>query len=228
MGTSFTDPSNLGSVDSGDPCDFSSVAYDPVACANASGGTPGDTGLSVDTGDPCDPQSYAYDPAACAGSGTSGYDGGVSAGVISWCDQNPGMCDANGPTALGVSSFCAQFPNQCNENSDGTISYSGPVATVTPNGSIPGNPGTSFKGPGIPSIGGGGSGLGGLLSGLFNGINNIFSTCPAGYFKNSNGQCVKSGTATVPHSAGLFGGVNVGTLLVVGVVLLVLVKARKG
>jgi hypothetical protein len=231
MSTSFTDPASLGTVDSGDPCDFSSVAYDPIACANKGGGIP------VDTGDACDPNSVAYDPVVCA-NGTptglpnpTGYDVTVDPAGVAWCQANPGMCDNAGPTALGLSKFCSDNPSECVTNPDGSQYYSPSMqAGPTSGGGTPGSGGNKYPGTGIkvPSVGSPGSG--GILGGIstfFNSLGKLFTTCPAGYVKNAAGSCVKTGTAQVPASAGLLGGLNIGTVLLIGVVLVVLVK-RKG
>jgi hypothetical protein len=60
-----------GYIDTNDPCDPNSQAYDPSQC-----GTPTPTTPQYDSGDPCDPTSVAYDPSACTSvdySSTTGY-----------------------------------------------------------------------------------------------------------------------------------------------------------
>ena len=85
-------------VDSGDPCDPTSVSYDVQLCnvmlgtdsqnicdpasyfydASQCTGTDTASAYPIDTGDPCDPTSFAYDPTVCSGvpGGTMNYDGG--------------------------------------------------------------------------------------------------------------------------------------------------------
>ncbi len=57
-------PGCPGYVDSLDPCDVTSTAYDAFTCACSQNSTPGCPGF-VDSEDPCDPNSTAYDPATC-------------------------------------------------------------------------------------------------------------------------------------------------------------------
>ncbi len=57
-------PGCPGYVDSEDPCDLSSTAYDAFTCACSQSPFPGCPGY-VDTEDPCDMNSTAYDAATC-------------------------------------------------------------------------------------------------------------------------------------------------------------------
>ena len=58
----------ISPVDSMDPCDINSSAYDPTTCANQYG-----SAVPVDSGDPCYINSVAYDPNICASQyGSSG------------------------------------------------------------------------------------------------------------------------------------------------------------
>jgi hypothetical protein len=237
MSTSFTDPSGLGSLDSGDPCDITSLAYDPTACAASGGattgvGTPvGTTGPSL-PGDPCDPTQSSYDPVICASQTSPGgvlngsYAPGVDVTTISWCEANPGACDTNGPTGIFISQFCQENPAECNINSDGTETVIGSGETSPSTGAggtgVPGSGGT------LPKVGVNTGGSGGIIGGLgniLNSLGSIFSTCPAGYIKLSNGNCVKAGTVP-PQNASIL-GFNSGSLLMVAVLIGALVILKK-
>lgn len=109
-------PGCPGYVDSLDPCDPTSTAYDYATCANmeAGGGNPCDPtggaydpylcsqggynppGGPVDSGDPCDPASVQYNPQVC-----SELQGAAGGGGGDPCDPNNPYYDPNA---------CAQFP----------------------------------------------------------------------------------------------------------------------
>lgn len=230
LGNCYDDGTGTGSlgVDSGNPCDTSSVAYDPVACANLQGGYGPQGGTSGDSGDPCDPTSVAYDPAACAGVPGTGYLADVPADVVAWCETNAGACDAAGPTAPYFSQFCQDVPAYCGQFTDGT------VGVVTTSGGLR-RPGTGGAGSILPGSGAlvpGGTGAGGnFLSQLGSFFNGLFMTCPVGYIKTANGQCVRSGTTpTGVQGAGLLqgqiGGVSIGTIAIIVIVLIVLSRKK--
>lgn len=203
-------PATGGSTtDSGDPCDPSSIAYDPVACANVTGSFT--------------PQGGTSDP------GIGYFDPSVIPDEVSWCQANPGSCDANGVTAAYVDQYCADNPANCDTLPDGTVGTTTASGSVRPTGG-------GIKIPNIPTstTGGGGSFLGGLTSFL----NGLFQTCPAGYISvtGSNGQkqCVHSSTlpASGAATAGLFGngmigGVSIGTIALIALVLF-LIARKKG
>lgn len=192
--------------DSGNPCDPTSVAYDPVACANTGVGYTGQGGDTT-------PGIGFFDPS-------------VSATAVSWCQANPGACDQYGPTAASQSQFCQDNPTDCGTLPDGT------VGTVNANGTIH-PPGGGFSVPGIsPAPSGGG---GGFFSGLSSFLSGLFQTCPAGYVavQTANGrQCVRAGTvpagtAGLGLNNGMIGGVSIGTIAII-VLVLFLIARKKG
>lgn len=190
-------------ADSGDPCDPTSVAYDPVACANASGGFSSQGGLDT---------PWANNPS-------------LETDEINFCNNNPGMCDGNGVTATYVDQYCQQYPQNCDTLPDGT------VGTTTASGSVkPAGGGPTFKVPNTGTTSGGASG--GFLGGLSSFLNNLFGTCPPGFVKAANGQCVSGSTIgrtgnVAGFGNGMIGGVSIGTILLI-VLVLFLISRKKG
>jgi hypothetical protein len=93
-------------LDSGNPCDPSSTAYDPNTC---NGGT-----TSTDSGDPCDPSSTAYDPNTCSG-GTTSTDSGDPCDPSSTA-YDPNTCNG-GTTSTTSTTSTAYDPATCNGSS---------------------------------------------------------------------------------------------------------------
>lgn len=196
-------------VDSGNPCDPSSVAYDPTACANA---TPG---------------GYGGVPGADVTPGIGYFEPSVPADQVTWCQANPGSCDQYGPTAAYVGQYCQDNPTNCGTMPDGT------VGTIGTNGTIraPGG-GTTAPGVAVTPPAGGSSGF---LSGLSNFLGGLFQTCPTGYIpvQTANGQrqCVRSGTIPAGASAvgfgnGMIGGVSIGTIAIILLVLFLIARKK--
>lgn len=208
LGNCYDDPTldsgGTGSIDSGDPCDPTSVAYDPVACANVQGGFEpqgGDTTPGIGTFDP------SVDPTS-----------------VAWCQANPGSCDFYGPDAYHIDQFCADNPDYCGTLSDGTVGVRTSTGSLRP-------PGGGISVPaGAPGATGGGSGF---LAGLTSFLNGLFSTCPPGFIKAANGQCISSASVSNPRAIqaglgqGMIGGVSVGTLAIIAVVIVILAMRKR-
>jgi len=201
-----TDAPNLGTqpTDSGDPCDPNSVSYDPVACANASGGYGGLGGVATPW---TNNDTLLQDE-------------------IDYCNNNPGECDQNGVTAAYVNNYCNQFPANCDSMPDGT------VGTTTASGSLkPVGGGPTVKVPGVSTAGAGTGG--GVLAGINSFLSNLFKTCPAGFVKTANGQCVsassvgRGGVGLAGVGNGMIGGVSIGTIAII-VIVLILIARKKG
>ena len=193
-------------VDSGNPCDSTSVAYDPVACANQQGGF--------------GPQGGDTTP------GVGFFEPSVPADQVSWCQANPGACDQYGPTAAYVDQYCRDNPTNCGTLPDGTM------GTTTTTGGLHA-PGGGFQVSGVPTPTTGQGG--GFLSGLSSFLSGLFQTCPAGYVgvQGANGkrQCVRAGTipAGTPglgFSNGMIGGVSIGTIAIIVLVLFLLARKK--
>jgi hypothetical protein len=202
-----TDTPNVGTqpTDSGDPCDPNSVSYDPVACANASGGFGGQGGDVT-------PGIGFFDPAA-----------DLTDGEISWCQANPGACDASGVTALNLTKFCQDMPANCDTLSDGTVGTTTTSGGVRPSGG-------GFKIPGTaPAATGTGTSI---LAGINSFLSGLFHTCPAGYVKTANGQCVSAssvgtgGKGLAGFGSGMIGGVSIGTIAIIALVLFLIARKK--
>lgn len=192
-----------GVLDSGNPCDPTSVAYDPIACANNSGGSFG-------------PQGGDTTP------GIGSFASNVDATEVSWCQANPGLCDYNGVTAANINQFCQDNPASCNTGSDGFL------APTTGAGATNPKPGSVA----IPTVGTGATGTGtGFLGGLTSFLNGLFQTCPAGYVRTANGQCVAGstvnrGVVTPGLNQGFLGGISIGTIAIIVIVLLLISRKK--
>jgi hypothetical protein len=201
-----TDTPNVGTqpTDSGDPCDPTSVAYDPVACANASGGFGGQGGDITP--------------------GIGYFESSVPADQVSWCQANPGSCDQYGPTAAYVTQYCQDNPASCGTLPDGTVGTVGSNGAIRPTGG-------KFT---VPSISPASTGTGGgILAGINSFLSGLFKTCPAGYVKTANGQCVSAssvgtgGKGLAGFGSGMIGGVSIGTIAII-VLVLFLIARKKG
>jgi len=158
-------------TDSGDPCDFNSVAYNPTDCANASGGS-------------FIPQGGVETP------WTANTD--LISDEINWCNNNPGACDVNGVMASYLDQYCSDYPQNCDSLPDGTVGTS----TASGGTKSPGG-GAGVKIPGAVATGAGVAG--GFLASLSSFLGGLFSSCPVGFVKAPNGQCVHG--STFPRSS---------------------------
>lgn len=242
-----------GPVDSGDPCDPTSTAFDPASCGTAAApstdtgsqcfdlmGNPTDCGLGGSSGDVlgCTDSGTGVAVDCSTGLTYGGYVPSLDPSTVSWCLANPDQCNQYGPTTDSLTQFCNDIPAQCVSDSEGNTSVRGSSPGGTGGGAGGGIGGGSSSTPKAGSGTGTSptsatSQIGQLLGGILKAFTGSLSTCPAGYIKNAAGQCVSGVGSNLLNTGGIFGGpsgtvagIPFTTIIIIGVVLLIV--TRKG
>lgn len=195
--------------------------------------------------DPTDPNGGCYDPTLVASYGglgdpsadpaISGYNANLDVATVNWCEANPGACDTNGPTTAFLDQFCNDVPSDCVEQPDGTTTTStgGPSRSTSSGGGSGGGTGGGSAGGGSRGSGSSGQSSSNPLASLLSQLAGGFQTCPPGFVKVSNGQCIRSGYQPSYYNqygglqSGFLGtGISTTVIILIVLVLLILHKSR--